>query len=107
MRHIKLYRLPRSTVLDHRINHSIRIKPISESSVIQIISFLNKSKEAQTGNATDFLFTKLPLIYKLKTYLFVNFRSTFYFCHNHPHNSTSKSGSQREELLVRCDVMIP
>lgn len=52
------------------------------------------------------LSTRLPLI-QLKTYLFVHFRSTFYFCHDHPHNSTSKSGSQREELLVRCDVMIP
>lgn len=42
-----------------------------------------------------------------KSYLFVHFRSAFYFCHNHPHNSTSVGGSQREELLIWCDVMVP
>lgn len=45
--------------------------------------------------------------YICKRYLFVHFRSAFYFCHNHPHNSTSIGGSQREELLIWCDVMVP
>lgn len=39
--------------------------------------------------------------------LFVNLCSAFYFSHYHPNNATSESGSQREELLVRSDVVIP
>lgn len=40
-------------------------------------------------------------------YLFMYFGPTFDLGHNHSHNASSEGGSERKELLVRGDVLVP